>query len=53
VFAVRDGRARIVNVELGARSGLAAQVLEGIDPGDHVIIYPGEKIQDGSSVEAR
>lgn len=53
VFVVRDGRAEISTIQPGARSGLAAQVLDGLELGDEVIIYPGEKIRAGSRVEPR
>lgn len=53
VFAVRDGRAVVTPVSLGARSGLAAQVIEGVEPGDLVIIYPGDKVQNNARVEPR
>lgn len=53
VFAVADGRATVVPVTLGARSGLAAQVTGGIEEGAQVIIYPGDRVQGGARVEPR
>ncbi|MBT8063059.1 MAG: efflux RND transporter periplasmic adaptor subunit [Xanthomonadales bacterium] len=53
VFRVEKGRAVITQLELGRRSGLAAQVLSGLDQGDQVIIYPSDSITDGLRVEAR
>jgi len=53
VFRVADGRARVTHVELGAHSGLAAQVLDGLSAGDEVVIYPGDNVTDGVRVEPR
>ena len=53
VFTVRDGRATISPVMLGARSGLAAQVMGGIEEDERVIIYPGDRVHDGARVAGR
>lgn len=53
VFLLRDGRANVVPVTLGARSGLAAQVNSGLEAGEQVIIYPGDRVDDGARVEPR
>ncbi|TVR66176.1 MAG: HlyD family efflux transporter periplasmic adaptor subunit [Gemmatimonadales bacterium] len=52
-FRILDGRARRVEVEVGRRSDADAQVLSGLDVGDQVVLYPGERIEDGIRVEAR
>jgi len=53
VFAVRDGRAARVPVELGERTADAAEVRAGLAEGDQVIQYPGDAIADGVRVRAR
>jgi HlyD family secretion protein len=53
VFGIEDGRARIRTVEAGARSGLAVEVTSGLDEGSLVIIYPSERVSDGTRVAAR
>ena len=53
VFSVTGGRAEVTPIELGARSGLAAQVLSGLAQGDLVVIYPSDSVTDGVRVEAR
>lgn len=53
VQALRGGRAVIVPVTLGARSGLAAQGTSGIESGEQVIIYPGERVGDGLRSQPR
>jgi hypothetical protein len=40
-------------VELGERSGLAAQVLTGIGQGEQVIVHPYDILQEGVRVAAR
>lgn len=53
VFAVRDGRAQLVPVELAARNGEEAWLKQGLDPGTAVIVYPPPAVKDGQRVSAR
>jgi HlyD family secretion protein len=53
VFVVDGGRARRRSVTLGHTGGIEAEVLEGLLPGDVVIMYPSELVDDGMPVEAR
>lgn len=53
VFRLANGRTVVTPVELGQRSGLAAQVTDGLSEGDQVIIYPGDRITNGMRVVAR
>ena len=53
VFAYVDGKARVTTVELGARNGLSAQVLSGLEDGTEVVIYPGDDVADGVRVAER
>lgn len=53
VFKVSGGRVQRTPVELGVRSGLAAQVLGGLAKGDSVVIYPGDNVTDGVRVRPR
>jgi HlyD family secretion protein len=53
VFAVRDGRARLVPVEVGGRNGVHAWIRAGLDTGEAVIAYPPATVVDGTRVTAR
>jgi HlyD family secretion protein len=53
VFAVSDGRARLVPVELGGRNGAQAWVRSGLRAGAEVIIYPPASLVDGARVDKR
>jgi len=53
VYVVEDGRARLRRIEIGPRSGLAAVVERGLDPGTRVIVYPGDLVHDGVRVAQR
>jgi HlyD family secretion protein len=53
VFTVRDGRARRQQVTVGHRSGLQAQITEGLSERARVITHPGDDLTDGARVEAR
>jgi HlyD family secretion protein len=47
VFAVQEGRAVRRTVRIGYRSAEAAEVLEGLDEGQAVIVFPSPLIADG------
>jgi HlyD family secretion protein len=53
VFLVDGGRARQVSVTLGARSGIAAWIRDGLQPGQTVIVYPPATVADGVRVRER
>lgn len=53
VFRVADGRARRTPVEVGRRSGLVAQITEGLPEGAPVITHPDDRIADGVRVTPR
>jgi len=53
VFAIDgDGRARLKRVKVGQMNDSAAELLDGLDDGDQVILHPGEKVRDGVKVRA-
>jgi HlyD family secretion protein len=53
VYAVVDGRARLVPVEVGARNGAEAWLVKGLPVGAVVIVYPPASIRDGLRVKVR
>lgn len=53
VFLADAGRVRLRAVKLGQRNGLRAQVLEGLAPGDQVIVHPGDSVRDGVAYTER
>ncbi|HVS15140.1 MAG TPA: HlyD family efflux transporter periplasmic adaptor subunit [Thermoanaerobaculia bacterium] len=50
VYRVEGGRAALRRVEIGARSARLAQVLDGLQEGDRVIVHPGDRVRDGARV---
>lgn len=50
VFCVNGDRAQICPVQLGERSRREAQVLEGLEPGQSVIVHPSDAVQDGTLI---
>jgi HlyD family secretion protein len=53
IFRVDQGRARLMEVEVGERTPELVEVRAGLEPGDRVVIYPGDLVKDGVRVEAR
>lgn len=51
VFAVREGRAVRQPIRIGRRNGVEVQVLDGLRPGDEVVLYPGDTVEDGVRLE--
>lgn len=52
VFRVEAGRAHLQPVSVGQRSDQEAEILQGLEPGNAVVVYPGEKVGDRVRVEA-
>jgi HlyD family secretion protein len=50
-YVVRNGRAVLVPVTAGNSSGAEIQVVAGLQEGDDVILYPGDRIKDGQRVK--
>ena len=52
-FVVEDGRARLVSVDIGARSASDAWVRKGLAAGATVIVYPPAAMKNGARVRQR
>jgi HlyD family secretion protein len=52
-FVVEDGRAAQRLVAIGQRNAHMAEVIEGLSPGDQVILHPSDDIASGTAVLAR
>jgi HlyD family secretion protein len=53
VFRREQGRARIATVRIGMRNSLEAEILEGLNVDDEVIVHPSDKVHDGVQVSIR
>lgn len=49
-FALIDGHARLRTVKVGRSSGTETQVLDGLEAGTPVILYPSSRVSDGQKV---
>lgn len=52
-YVLRYGRARLQTISLGERNENLAQVLNGLQSGDLVILHPSDLVSDGISVAPR
>ena len=50
LFTVRDGRANIGDVRIGLMNDRVAEVVEGLEPGDTVIVAPETSLGGGAKV---
>lgn len=53
VFRVEDQRAVLRPVKVGKKTGLAAEVVEGLSDHDAVVVHPSDKVADGVQVIRR
>lgn len=52
-FRVEQGRGMLRTVKVGRRNALYAEVEDGLDAGDQVVLHPSDKIVDGVLVTPR
>jgi HlyD family secretion protein len=53
IFMVADGRAQEHLVQIVRRSGLEAMVEKDLQPGDKVIVFPGDAVKSGVRIKVR
>ncbi|SDB40485.1 efflux RND transporter periplasmic adaptor subunit [Bauldia litoralis] len=53
VYRIVDGKAVETTVVLGHRNNTAAEVIEGLDAGDRIVIHPSDRVVDGIAVVGR
>lgn len=53
VFVESDGRAAMRKVEIGRRNSLDAEVLDGLEAYERVVLYPGDRVSDGVRIAER
>jgi HlyD family secretion protein len=51
VFIVAGGKAALRAVQLGRRGGMEAVVEKGLQPGEKVIVHPGDTVRDGRRIK--
>lgn len=53
VFVVANGKAVVRPVRVGQNNGLEAQILDGLEEGEHVIVHPSDKVKEGVAILER
>lgn len=49
-FVVREGRAHVSTVEAGRASETEIQILGGLNEGDELILFPGDRVHEGQRI---
>jgi HlyD family secretion protein len=49
-FVVEGSRVRLRSVKVGHTNGLQTEIVDGLQAGDRVIMYPGDKVAEGKRV---
>jgi HlyD family secretion protein len=53
VFVEKGGRAELRPVEIGHENGLEAEVTKGLEPGELIVLHPGDRVSPGRRLENR
>lgn len=53
VFVEEDARASLRVVRIGRRSGREAEIVQGVDAGDRVVVSPSDRVTDGVRIRPR
>jgi len=53
VFTVDKGRCHQRSVQIGQLGSTNAEVVSGLSEGEHVVLYPGDQVQDGVRVDQK
>jgi HlyD family secretion protein len=53
VFVVRGGRARLASVDIGHRNTQEAEVVQGLNVGDELVLHPPDTLSDGMRIARR
>jgi HlyD family secretion protein len=53
VFRIEDGRVRLRPIAVGALTDTVAEVVSGLRPGDRLVVYPSDQVQDGVKAVSR
>ena len=48
-----EGEAALKIVKIGQHNGIEAEVLDGLKPGDKVVLHPGDRIENGTQILER
>jgi HlyD family secretion protein len=53
VFVQAGRRAELRRVQIGARNGVEAEVVEGLSAGERIVLHPSDRVTDGVRITAR
>ena len=53
VFVEENGRATLRHVSVGQKNGVFAEIRDGVEAGENVIVHPGDRVADGVRIAAR
>ena len=53
LFVAEDGRARLRHAEVGHKNGIVAEIRQGLEIGERVVVHPSDRVTDGVRVARR
>ena len=53
VFRIDEDRIRLARLKIGHMNSHSAEIIEGLNAGDKVVLYPNDVLEDGTLVAER
>jgi len=53
VYVFENDQAKMRMIEVGQNNGIEAEVLDGLVPGDRVVLHPGDRVSEGAVIQER
>jgi len=53
LFVEEDGRAVLRHVQVGQKNGVFAEIREGIEAGNNIVMHPSDRVSDGTRIASR
>jgi HlyD family secretion protein len=50
IFKIVGDTVRLQKVKVGRQNGLEAEILEGLNEGDQVVLHPSDRVEDGVKI---
>jgi HlyD family secretion protein len=53
LFVAEDGRARLRHAEVGQKNGIVAEIRQGLEAGEQVVVHPSDRVTDDVRIARR
>ena len=53
LFVEENGRAELRHVDVGQKNGVVAEIREGVEAGENVVLHPSDRVTNGTRIKSR